>query len=105
MSKAHLGWGQRQDANSAELDELYRAAGCSVQSLGQVKKGCPDRLIGVPARGPFEARNMLVEYKTEVGSLTSDEEKWLAAWRGEPVVIVRNAADVWASLWIGAPAK
>lgn len=80
------------DANQAELVEVIRAMGGTVQTLAQVGKGCPDLLIG------WRGKNLLVEVKD--GSrppservLTSDQKRWHSDWRGR-VYIVATLDDL-----------
>lgn len=75
------------DRNHAEIVSAFRQAGCSVVSLAQLGKGVPDLLVG---RG--EALR-LVEVKAEGGSLTPDQERFIEAWLGPDVVIVRTAEE------------
>jgi Holliday junction resolvase len=76
----------RVDANQRELVRLAQAAGCSVQSLAQVGKGCPDLLLG--RRGS----NLLVEVKdgskpASQRKLRESQETWRAGWRGQVTTI------------------
>ena len=45
------------DANQVEIVEELRKAGCTVQHLHQVGKGCPDILVG------YMHMNILMEIK------------------------------------------
>jgi len=65
----------KTDTNQTRIVEALRAAGCFVQSLASVGKGCPDLAVGA------DDRWMLLEVKD--GSkppsgrkLTDDEIKW-----------------------------
>jgi len=76
----------RVDDNQAEIVAALRAAGCTVQSLAAVGKGCPDAAVG------FRGRNLLLEIKDGAKppskrKLTPDEERWHAAWRGQVAVV------------------
>ncbi len=69
------------DANQSAIVDALRAAGCSVQSLAAVGKGCPDLLV---ARGKV---NILLEVKDATGKLTPDQKTWHEGWRGRAHVV------------------
>lgn len=76
----------RTDANQAEIVRALRQAGCTVQSLATVGKGCPDLLVGKAGR------NWLLEIKDgskppSARKLTDDENRWHAHWQGQVAVI------------------
>lgn len=69
------------DANQNEIVDALRKAGCSVQILSGVGKGCPDILVG---RG---GRNYLLEIKDgnkpkSAQKLTPDQVEWHDKWSG-----------------------
>lgn len=68
---------KRTDANQAEIVAALRKAGCSVQDIHTVGKGCPDILVG------HAGRCFVFECKVKGGRLTDDEQKWWLAWRGQ----------------------
>ena len=75
------------DANHGAILAALRAAGCSVQSLATVGRGCPDLLVAGP-----DGDLHLMEIKD--GSkppskrrLTPDESRWISAWRGSVHVV------------------
>lgn len=79
------------DANHREIVDALRQAGCSVQSLAGVGKGCPDLLVG--RRG----ENLLLEVKDgkkprSARQLSQDERCWHAGWLGR-VHIVESAEE------------
>ena len=81
------------DSNHNEIVNALRTAGCSVQSLAGVGDGCPDLLIG--CRG----HNILAEVKDgakppSARRLTRDEVIWIAAWKGERVLLLQTLQDV-----------
>jgi len=84
---------RRTDANQAEIVAALRAAGCSVWLTYQLGHGAPDLVVGRAG-----ARTVLMEVKaTEDDLLTEDEERFFAAWRGGPLVVVRTAEEaLWA---------
>ena len=74
------------DANQGEIVEALRQAGCTVQLLHMVGKGCPDLLVGT--RGI----NVLIECKDgskppSARKLTADQLEWHDAWRGQVTVV------------------
>lgn len=78
------------DDNHAAIVQALRAAGCSVQSLAGVGKGCPDILAG---RG--HSQMWLFEIKDgkkrpSQRRLTPDQWEWIDAWRGPPVHVVES---------------
>lgn len=77
------------DANQNEIVDALRKAGCSVQILSSVGKGCPDILVG---RKGF---NFLFEIKDgkkplSAQKLTADQVKWHDDWQGV-VHVIRSA--------------
>ena len=69
----------RVDRNQTEVVEALRQAGCRVQPLHMVGKGCPDILVG---RG---GRLVLMEIKDgekppSARKLTEDEAAWHDLW-------------------------
>lgn len=77
---------KRADRNQADIVAAFRGAGASVQDLHTVGHGCPDLVIG------WAGRNLLVEIKSDGGSLTPKEQCFHDLWRGQ-VVIVRTVDD------------
>lgn len=76
----------RVDRNHGEIVEALRSAGCTVQSIAAVGRGCPDLLVG------FRHQNFLFEIKD--GSvrpskrrLTGPEAEWHIWWSGQVSVI------------------
>lgn len=76
----------RVDSNHQAVAEEFRRLGCSVLSLAQVGRGCPDLLIGIGGL------NLLAEVKTSVGKLTPDQENFFVSWNGW-ISIVRSVED------------
>lgn len=78
----------RVDANHAEVVQALRDIGCSVLSLAQIGKGCPDILV---ARHSM-AGALLMEIKDgrkppSARKLTNDELKFHGSWQG-PLAVV-----------------
>lgn len=76
----------RIDANQPEIVEALREAGCSVQLLHMVGKGCPDLLVG------WQGINCLVEVKDgskppSARKLTPDQVDWHGSWLGQVTVV------------------
>lgn len=72
---------KRTDANQAAIVAELRQAGCSVQDLHEVGKGCPDIVCG------YAGHTWIFEIKTDKGALTEDEKTWALRWRGQYAVI------------------
>lgn len=87
-------YGARIDANQPEIVAALRKAGCTVQHLHAVGKGCPDLLCALDG-GTF-----LIEVKdgSKIPSkqaLTPDQAAWHAGW-GAQVHIVNSVAGALA---------
>ncbi len=68
------------DANQRSIVSALRKAGCSVLLLHRIGQGCPDVLAGK------DNCNVLLEIKSERGTLTPAEVAWLRDWRGQAAV-------------------
>ena len=84
-------YANKPDANQDAIVSALRKAGCTVQSLGKVRDGCPDLLVG------RAGVNYLLEVKTARGALTEDEASWHWAWNGQ-VLIVRSPGQALAAV-------
>jgi hypothetical protein len=72
---------KRVDANQSTIVEALRQAGCTVQVLSMVGKGCPDLLCG------YRENNYLLEIKDgdkplSAQRLTPAEVEWHSTWNG-----------------------
>ena len=96
---------RKVDRNHRAIADALTAAGCTVESLHMVGKGCPDLLVGL--RGS----TWLVEVKDEAGQIEfkdgskshgavtrKRQKEWAARWRGTPVVVVRSPSDALKAL-------
>jgi len=71
----------RSDANQKEIVKKWRKiSGARCLDLHNVRKGCPDLLVS------FSGVNILVEIKTENGSLSKEQEKFHKDWTGWIIV-------------------
>lgn len=77
----------KRDRNHADVVGWYRELGASVVDLGDVGKGVPDLCVSI------DGETSLVEIKTETGTLTADQKKFIGEWKAE-VVIIRSHHDV-----------
>lgn len=80
------------DSNQADIVEAFRKCGASVHSLAPVGDGVPDLLLGICGY------TMLVEVKDgdkvpSAQRLTSDQQRWIRAWKGSPVHVIRSPAE------------
>ena len=80
---------RRIDANQRELIKVFERLGYSVVDTSAVGEGYPDLNVG---KGGY---TWLVEVKSKVGTLTPDQIKFRASWRGN-YVLVRDVDDVLA---------
>jgi hypothetical protein len=78
----------KTDANHSQVKEWYRSLGCSVADTKDAAMGVPDLFVG--AVGLTDP----VEVKVEGGSLTPQQETFIAGWRGSKVWIVTTQEDV-----------
>ena len=93
------------DKGHPQIVDALRAVGASVQSLAAVGVGCPDLLVG---RG---GRTYLLEVKAPLGpeggasedgqKLQPSQKSWIAAWRGDPVRVVRSVDEALAAVGVG----
>lgn len=80
----------RIDANQPEIVKALRAAGCTVEHLHQVGRGCPDLLCAVGNQV------FLIEVKDgakppSAQKLTPDQVIWHAEWKADVHVV--NSVD------------
>ena len=69
---------KRVDANQPEIVAALRQAGCSVQYLHELGRGCPDIVVG------YRGRNYLLEIKSsDKAKMTPQEAWWHDEWRGQ----------------------
>ena len=74
------------DANQNEIVNALRKAGCSVQILSSVGKGCPDLICG------RNGVNYFIEVKDgnkpkSAQKLTPDQVEWNSNWLGQVAVV------------------
>jgi len=101
----------RVDANQSEIVSALRQAGCSVQCLHTIGKGCPDLLVG------HWGINVLLKVKSgwrisgglrsAYKRLTPDEKQWHESWQGQVIVVgfAREAVTVIERLTGGSCAE
>ena len=88
------------DANQNEIVNALRKAGCSVQILSNVGKGCPDLVVGITFM--FGAGlTLMMEIKDggkppSAQKLTPDQVKWHDEWKGSKVVVNSVESALWA---------
>lgn len=74
------------DANQPEIVKALRQAGCTVQVLSAVGKGCPDILVG------HRGVNYILEIKDGAKvlskqALTPVQVEWHATWAGQVAIV------------------
>ena len=82
----------RTDTNQSAIVQALRDAGCSVQLLHQMGGGIPDLLVATPS-----GETLLIEVKSDKGSLTPDQMQWMSRWRGR-VEVVRTVEEALAAV-------
>jgi hypothetical protein len=75
------------DSTQDQIVSALRAAGCSVQSLAPIGRGCPDILAAAPGGAMF-----LFELKTGKAEPNELQKGWHIAWNA-PVYVVRTADE------------
>lgn len=80
----------RTDGNQRAVVQALRASGAKVCSLAQVGEGCPDLLV------LYRGRVRLMEVKQPKGTLTGQQQEWMA--QGWPVLIVSSPDEAIAAL-------
>lgn len=90
------------DGNQLDIIQGLQACGYSVQSLAAVGMGVPDLLVG------RAGRNWLLEIKDHnqppcKRTLTSDQKRWHAMWRGQ-VHVVETLEEALAAVGSGRDA-
>jgi len=74
-----------KDSNHNEIVEALINAGYSVLDLSGVGEGCPDILVGID--GDSGKYNVLIEIKSEKGSLRPKQKEFIATWKGSTTVV------------------
>ncbi len=82
----------RVDENQAEIIQALRDCGVFVQPLHMVGQGVPDLVWSIAGRSG------LIEIKDGRKSpsqrrLTPCQERWISAWQGPPVAVVKNVEE------------
>ncbi len=77
----------RIDGNHRLITDTFRAAGCSVQSLAEVGRGCPDLLIGVNKQTTFVVEVKDPAQPDSKRGLRPSQQEWHAKWRGASWIV------------------
>jgi Holliday junction resolvase len=87
---------KRTDYNQAAIVAALRKAGCTVTSLHEVGRGCPDIVVG------YQGRNYLLEIKNPQtkGKLNDLQIQWHSRWRGQ-VATVWTVEDAFRVVGVG----
>lgn len=87
MSRSgYCGRRKRIDQNQRDIADALRAAGVSVCIISSAGDGIPDLLVST------HERTWLIEVKGPKGTLTEDQARFAATWRGE-IQLVRSIED------------
>ena len=79
---------KRVDITQKDIVAALRQLGCSVFHLHTVGQGCPDLLVGI------ENQTYLVEVKKDgKAKYTEAQVKFMAEWRGSPVIRLNSVDD------------
>lgn len=84
MARYLNNFANKRDKNEPEIVEAFKVLGCSVYRLNKPV----DLLIALKC-----GKLLLVEVKTDKGTLTSDQVRFINKWPS-PVHVVRNITDV-----------
>ena len=76
------------DLNQKPLVAYAESLGASWLSMDSLGDGKPDGLLG------YQGQTFLVEIKQPKGTLTADQQAFIASWQGSPVHVVRTAQDI-----------
>ena len=82
----------RVDNNHADIKGWFLELGCSILDLSRVGGGCPDLAVSV-----CKGQTLLVECKSRKGTLTEDQEDFIAHCKDD-VIIVRTQDDCIAAV-------
>ena len=80
------------DSNQKVLVAHAESLGASWLSMTPLGDGKPDGILG------FKGRDYKVEFKAVKGTLTADQQAFIASWQGSPVHVVRTTQDIDALL-------
>ena len=78
----------RIDRNQSQIVSILRELGCTVTSLSDTGGGTPDLLVG------HRGVTYLIEVKQRKGKLSPHQQRWHAAWRGAPVLVIHCAEQI-----------
>lgn len=84
----------RVDKNQAEIVAALKAVGWSVELTHRLGDDFPDLIV---ARNK---RTVLLEVKSEDGTLSDGQMDFINRWRGE-VYVVRSVSDAFKALGVG----
>jgi hypothetical protein len=88
----------KTDGNHGDIVAALEAAGCTVQSLAPIGRGCPDVLVAGPRKAFFNGKVDVPMYLLEIKNPDGKDEvneaqtKWHIEWNA-PVYVVRTAEE------------
>lgn len=83
-----------RDSNHADIVAVYEGAGCTVIDTSHIKFGFPDAIVGLAT--PTGRVMVMVEFKSDKGTLTEAQIAFNARWRGPPPRIIRSPEEALA---------
>jgi hypothetical protein len=85
----------RIDTNQPRMVRRLRELGFHITLLSQLGKGVPDVLVTAYSNRTERVEALLVEIKTDKGTLTEDERQWHESYpEGGPLLVARSEDDV-----------
>jgi hypothetical protein len=85
----------RIDTNQPRMVRRLRELGFHIVHLHMLGRGVPDVLVSAYSNRTERVEALLVEIKTDKGTLTDDERTWHESYpEGGPLIVARNEDDV-----------
>lgn len=86
----------KRDANQRDIKAALESIGVRVWDSADARRGFPDLVCGGIHRQTMQSQIILIEVKSENGTLTPDELRFHQEWDGLPVYIVKNETEALA---------
>ncbi|HMN10754.1 MAG TPA: hypothetical protein PKD55_00350 [Bellilinea sp.] len=85
---------RRTDKNQKVLVDILREVGFTISLTHTLGRGFPDLVVGGMRRDIWEPIIVLVEVKSEDGTLTPEEEEFFSQWAGYPVYCIKTPGEL-----------